>query len=84
MFRKMDDFHKSYQTLTEGTLKIFRAVGADAMCCNVAEGHRTLRGMAWHIVPTVPEMMNQVDLGLSSVDEKTFPPGAPADLAAGY
>ncbi len=84
MFRKMDDFHKSYETLTEGTLKIFRAIDADAMCQNVAAGHRTLRGMAWHIVITVPEMMNQVGLGLSSIDEKTLPPGAPAELTSGY
>jgi len=84
MFRKMDDFYKSYQTLTEGTLKILKAIDTDAMCRNVADGHRTLRGMAWHIVTTVPEMMNQVGLGLSSVDEKTFPPGAPAELTAGY
>ncbi len=84
MFRKLDDFFKSYATLTEATLKIFKALDADSLCSNVAEGHRTLRGMAWHIVTTVPEMMNQVGLGLSSVDEKTLPPGSPAELTAGY
>ena len=84
MFRKMDDFHKSYATLVEGTLKLLRALDADSLGQTVAEGHRTLGGMAWHIVTTIPEMMNQVGMGMSSVDEKTPPPDTPAELVAGY
>ncbi|MBC8423993.1 DinB family protein [bacterium] len=84
MFRKLDDFLNAYQTLAEGTRKILAAIDEEAMCQNVAPGHRTLRGLAWHIVTTVPEMMNQVGLGLSSVDEKTLPPGEPDAVRAAY
>ena len=84
MFRKLDDFFNGYATLVEGTRKILAAVDDEAMCQNVAPGHRTLRGLAWHIVVTVPEMMNQVGLGLSSVDEKALPPGSPDELRGAY
>ncbi len=84
MFRKLDDFFNAYRTLVEGTQKILAAVDDESMCQNVAPGYRTLRGLAWHIVTTVPEMMNQVGLGLSSVDEKTLPPGESDAVRAAY
>ncbi len=84
MFCKLDDFFKGYQSLVDGTKKIFAVIDLDSMCQNVAPGHRTLRGLAWHIVITVPEMMNQVGLGLSSLDQKALPPGSPDEVRAAY
>ena len=84
MFRKLDDFFNGYQNLVEGTKKIFSAIDTDSMDRSVAPGHRTLRGLAWHIVTTVPEMMNQLGLGLSSVDEKTRPPESPDEVRDAY
>lgn len=84
MFRKLDDFFKAYEALTGGTRKILASIDDEAMCQNVAPGHRTLRGLAWHIVTTVPEMMNQVGLGLSAVDEKALPPGEPDAVREAY
>ncbi|MBU0740789.1 DinB family protein [bacterium] len=84
MFRKLDDFFSGYQNLVEGTKKIIAVIDTDSMCQNVVSGHRTLRGVAWHIVTTVPEMMNKLGLGLSSVDEKSLPPGSPDEVRDAY
>jgi uncharacterized damage-inducible protein DinB len=84
MFRRLDDFFHGYAALVGGTKRIFAAIDEEALCQNVAPGYRTLRGTAWHIVITVPEMMNKLGLGLSSVDEKALPPGSADELRAAY
>ena len=84
MFRKMDDFFNGYGSLVGGTKKIFATLDDDSLYQNVAAGHRTMRGLAWHIVITVPEMMNRVGLGLSAVDEKTLPPGSIREIRESY
>jgi len=84
MFRKLEDFFPAYTALTESTKKLLAAMDPESLCQNVAPGHRTLRGLAWHIVTTVPEMMNQVGLGLSSVDATALPPGSPDEIREAY
>jgi len=68
MFRKLDDFFRSYKTLTAGTGRILGALTDDSLAVSAAEGHRGLGAMAWHIVATVPEMMSRTGLPLSAVD----------------
>ncbi len=84
MFRKLDDFLAAYRTLTDGTGKIFGALTDGSLDQSVAEGHRTLGQMAWHIVTTVPEMMGRTGLAISALDHEAPPPGAAAEIVAGY
>jgi uncharacterized damage-inducible protein DinB len=79
MFRRVEDFSKEYQEQIDGTSKLFAALTDQNLNQAVLEGHRTLGRMAWHLVTTIPEMMNRTGLGLSSIDpESPVPKSAQA------
>ncbi len=84
MFRKMDDFFKAYGVLTEGSTRLFGALTDETLSQRVADGHRALGEIAWHIVTTIPEMMKRTGLPLSSVDHESMPPATAAEILAGY
>ncbi|UCG53053.1 MAG: DinB family protein [Candidatus Latescibacterota bacterium] len=84
MFRKVDDFLESYGYLTEGTGKIFAKLTDENLSQSIADGHRTLGHLAWHIVTTVPEMMNRTKLGPSAVDHESTPPRSAPEIADAY
>jgi uncharacterized damage-inducible protein DinB len=84
MFRYMDDFMNAYGSLIDGTKKIFDKLTDENIHQKVAEGHRELGHIAWHIVATVPDMINQTGLGMSGLNPGTIPPGTAAEIQAGY
>lgn len=84
MFRRMDDFLKAYESLREGTAKMMDAMTDGMLVRRVAEGHRTLGGMAWHVTTSIPEMMKMTGLGEASIDPEAPPPGSAKEIAAAY
>jgi uncharacterized damage-inducible protein DinB len=84
MFRKMDDFLARFDNDTSATRKIFAALTDESLKAMSVEGHRELGGIAWHIVVTYPEMMNQTDLGIASINHESMPPSSAAEILAGY
>jgi uncharacterized damage-inducible protein DinB len=84
MFRKLDDFFGAYGHLTAGTTKVLAGLNNKNMNKRVSPGHRTLGELGWHIVVTIPEMMNQTGLGISSIDPKAMPPKSAKKIAAAY
>ena len=84
MYRNLDDFLKDYETLVGGTGRVLDALTDDSLHAAVAEGHRTIARIAWHVVVTLPEMMNRTGLGLSSVDEHAPPPTTASEIAGAY
>ena len=62
MFRRMDDFRTAWQWEAQRTLALFEAIPDAALGQAVAEGHRDLRRMAWHLVESVIEMPGHVGL----------------------
>jgi uncharacterized damage-inducible protein DinB len=84
MYRKMEDFHNSFKGMVDGTTKIFGALTDENIKQTVTEGHRSLGAMAWHMVTTVAEMMNQTGLGLSAINHESMPPETAAEIVAGY
>lgn len=84
MFRKLDDFFRTYHTLTEGTARMLGALTDESLKVSATDGHRTLGGVAWHIVATVPEMMGRTGLPLSAVDPEAMPPESAAEIAGAY
>jgi uncharacterized damage-inducible protein DinB len=84
MYRNIDDFVKAYATLAEGTAKMFALLNEDNLDQSVAEGHRELRQLGWHIVVTVPEMMKLCGLPLSAVEPESPPPATAAEILDGY
>jgi uncharacterized damage-inducible protein DinB len=84
MFRRISDFLKSYENLTTNTVKLLGALTDENLDQAVANGHRTIGQIAWHIVVSVPEMMNQTGLGLSAVNDHAMPPSSADAIRDGY
>ena len=62
MFRKVDDFLRTWDYETEATLKTFRALTEASLSEPVAPGGRTLGAIGWHCVVTIPEMMKRAGI----------------------
>jgi uncharacterized damage-inducible protein DinB len=84
MFRRINDFLDAYRSLADGTARLLDAMDDRSMRQPVAEGHRTLGRIAWHLVTTVPEMMARTGLPLSSVDPHAPPPASAAEIVSSY
>lgn len=84
MYRRLDDFFGDYDYLVEGTKKVLALLTDENLSQPVTAGHRTLGQIAWHVVATLPEMMNRTGLGLGSVDFHSPPPGSAKAVAEGY
>ncbi len=84
MFRSVDDFMQSYETLTSGTERVLAALTDENLDRAVTDEHRTLGQLGWHLVATIPEMMNRTGLGISSVDPHSPPPATAAAIQEGY
>ena len=84
MFRTLDDFFGAYGYLTAGTEKILAKLNNKNLGKRVAPGHRTLGDLGWHIVVTIPEMMNKTGLGISSIDPTEMPPKSAKKIQTAY
>ena len=83
MYHRMEDFYRAFEGHRASTNRVLEAVSDDSLSRSVGD-YRTLGQVAWHIVTTVPEMMNQLGLGLSSVDVASPPPTSAAAIREGY
>jgi len=84
MFDTMASALKRLETESANTQKIFQALTDEALSQAVNSNHRTLGRMAWHIVNTIPEMMNNLQLGLSSVNENDPVPEHAIEIQEAY
>ena len=84
MFRQLEDFVKTYENLTEGSARVLSILSDENLEQSVAQGHRTLGQIAWHIVMTISEMMNRTGLALSAVDHKSSPPASALEITNAY
>lgn len=80
MYRRMDDFLKDYAGVAADTAKVFAQLTDANLGQTIAPRHRSLGGIAWHIVVSVPEMMNRLGLGLTAADQEAPPPGSAATV----
>lgn len=64
MFRSTVDFEKAWDYESQATLQILKALTDASLGQRVASDHRTLGALAWHIVQTIPEMMNRTGLNV--------------------
>ena len=84
MYRKLEDVITAAAYQAESTLKVFAALTDENLAQPIAPGHRNLGQIAWHIVTSVPEMMNRTGLGLTSVSFDTPPPATAKEIVGGY
>jgi uncharacterized damage-inducible protein DinB len=89
MFRVKDDFNSAWAYEVEATLRVFDAIPDAALDQAVAEGHRTLRRLAWHLVESLIEMPARWGLAIAGKELMNGPAiGAPpahmADIRRAY
>ncbi len=84
MFRQLDDFIRAHHIVAENTLKILRTLTDESLTRPVTDGYRTLGGMAWHLVTTVPEIMTRTGLPIDGVQPEALPPDTVREIIAGY
>ncbi|NWG12539.1 MAG: DinB family protein [Acidobacteria bacterium] len=78
MFRKIEDFQKSWTEETDSTLKLLDKLTDDSLAQRVTPDGRSLGFIAWHLVLTLGEMMGHAGLKVDAPAED-----APAPAKAG-
>ncbi len=84
MFTSIDGAKKAVVSCTESTRKIMNVLTDSALGQKVADGHRNLGRIAWHIVQTLPEMGNRTGLSIQGPGEKDPVPNSAKEIAAAY
>jgi len=83
MFRRIDDFVKSWQTEKESTLKVLGALSDASLGQRVSPDGRSLGFLGWHLATTIPEMLNRTGLAVTGAEHGPVPATASA-IAAAY
>ena len=84
MYRRVDDFLEQYRQLSESTQKRLDALTDAALTQPVADGHRTLGRIAWHLAQTIPEMLSKTGLSPEGPAEDAPVPAEAAVIADAY
>lgn len=84
MYRKVDDFLESWKGESAGTQRLLDALTQESLTQSVTDGHRTIGRVAWHIIVTIPEMMNRTGLEVSGPGPESRPPAKVEDIRKAY
>jgi uncharacterized damage-inducible protein DinB len=84
MFRRIDDFITAYSRKSEENHKLLLQLTDASLDQRVAEGHRALGQIAWHIAMTIPEMMANTGLTIEGFDHAAPPPADAQAIADAY
>ncbi len=84
MYTTIDEFVKDWTAVAEGTQKMMNELTDASLSQAVADDHRTLGRVAWHIATTIPEMMNQLGLKVTSLDHKAPVPKTAGEVKSAY
>jgi len=84
MFITIDSFAKSWGIHSQGTIKLLNALNDESLSQSVAEGHRDMGRIAWHIVTTIPEMANRAGLEVKGVNADDPIPDSLQEIIEGY
>ena len=84
MFTSIENFKKVWENESSNTIKIFGALTDDSLSKKVADDHRTLGRMAWHIAQAIPEMAKQTGLKVDGAGEKDPVPASANVIKQAY
>ena len=84
MLRKISDFQKLWKNESQSTLKVLEALNDDVLSQKVAEKHRDLRRIVWHMITTLPEMGKYIGLEFSALKEDQPAPKSLSKIIAAY
>ncbi len=84
MFRRVEDFLKTWAQERASTLKILAALTDASLAQAVTMDDRTLGRLAWHLATTPAEMMERTGLKVGGPSHESPPPKAAAVSLATY
>lgn len=74
MYYKINDFIKDWRSESEATLKIFNNLNDEILNKKFHDNIRTAGRLAWHIIESIPEMMNRTGLRVYGPEENSEMP----------
>ncbi len=77
MFTNIDHFREQWEMESNNTRKFLSVLTNESLLQKVADDHRTLGRILWHIVLTIPEMMGHAGL---AIDGPTENDPVPSDI----
>jgi uncharacterized damage-inducible protein DinB len=84
MFTSIEHFDNSWSQEMKCSQNVMDALTDESLAQAVADDHRTLGQMAWHIVTTIPQMAAMLDLSLEGPDPKAPMPDRAAEIKQAY
>jgi len=84
MLTKIDHFKEKWTSESESTSKVIGALTDASLDQKVADDHRTLGQVAWHIIQTIPEMANKTGLTVQGPGETNPVPKSASEIKGAY
>jgi len=84
VFHAIADFEQNWNHESASTRRQMDQLTDASLSQAIADGHRTLGRIAWHIVTTIPEMMSHTGLKIPEVDIKAPVPKTAAEIKKAY
>ena len=84
MYHKISEFILDWKYESESTIKVLSNLTDESLTIKVHERVRTPGFLAWHIVTSIPEMMNRTGLKFESVKHDSPVPKKAADIVSTY
>lgn len=84
MFTTIKHFEKNWLRESKTTQSVMDALTDESLGQKVAEDHRTLGRMAWHIVLSIPDMMAPVGLSCDGISPKDALPKTAKEIRDAY
>ena len=84
MFSSIEHFDKTWSQEMKFTQGVMDALTDASLSKSVADDHRTLGRMAWHIITSIPEMATQTELNLEGPDPKAPVPATADEIRQAY
>jgi uncharacterized damage-inducible protein DinB len=84
MFTTIKHFETAWKQESGNTRKMLEALTDDSLEQSVADDHRTLGRMAWHITQSIPDMGNRTGLNVTGPSEKDPVPATADEIRKSY
>jgi uncharacterized damage-inducible protein DinB len=84
MYHTIAEFQDAWKNVSGGTRKLLGVLTDESLGQAVADDHRTLARIAWHIVGSIPEMATRTGLQIDSIKESDPVPSSAAEILKAY
>ncbi|RDU37040.1 hypothetical protein DRW41_10145 [Neobacillus piezotolerans] len=84
MFTTIQSFIQTWQHEGQSTQKIMDTLTDESLKQQVAQDHRTLGQIAWHVVTSLHEMMSRTGLEFEAPEHESKAPSTAKEIADGY